>query len=153
MPLLASKYFGDVPYSDADIYSFPDGLPGYESEKTFVIIDLPDKRPLVFLQSAAQSSLCFLAFPVLVADPNYELCVSFEDLARLDLALGRQPVIGQEVFVLALLAVPAGGRATANLMAPVVINLRNRTGLQAIRADRKYSHRHSIEGLGGSSSC
>jgi flagellar assembly factor FliW len=92
-----------------------------------------------------QATLCFLAFPILVADRNYQLAVSAEDLAALDLDRGRQPKLGREVLVLALVSLHDGFSATANLMAPVVLNLETRRGLQAIRPDRLYSHQHPIQ--------
>jgi flagellar assembly factor FliW len=46
---------------------------------------------------------------------------------------------------LALVSLHDGFSATANLMAPLVINLRNRRGVQAIRQDNLYSHQHPIQ--------
>ena len=153
MPLLATKYFGTVPYEDADRFLFPEGLPGYEDENGFVLLNLPGKRPLVFLQSTATAELCFLAFPILVVDPEYALGVSFEDLVRLELPPERRPEIAAEVLVLALLSLQQGRQATANLMAPIVANLKTRRALQAIRSDSKYSHQHAIPGLAQEQPC
>jgi flagellar assembly factor FliW len=92
-----------------------------------------------------QSTLCFFAFPILVADREYPLAVSDEDLAALDLDRGQQPKLGRDVLVLALVSLHEGFSATANLMAPIVLNLKTRRGLQAIRQDNLYSHQHPIE--------
>jgi len=46
--------------------------------------------------------------------------------------------------VLALVSLPDKLSASANLMAPVVLNLKTHRGLQAIREDRVYSHQHLI---------
>jgi flagellar assembly factor FliW len=146
MPLLATKYFGAVSYDPADIYQFPQGLPAFELEKSFVLLDVASKRPLVFLQSAGAPDLCFLAFPILVIDPEYELDVSFEDLTILGLATDRQPIIGTDVLVLALLAIQHAGPPNANLMAPIVINPKNGIGVQAIRSDRHYSFEYPVIG-------
>jgi flagellar assembly factor FliW len=153
MPLLATKYFGKVSCEPADSFHFPLGIPGYQDERSFVILNLPGKEPLVFLQSAQTPALCFLALPILVADPDYRLAVSFEDLQVLELELTRQPRIGSEVLVLALLAIEEGASATANLLSPIVINLKNRLAVQAIRCDFAYSHRHPIPGLDRSEAC
>ena len=108
---------------------------------------MEEKRPLLFLQSTTSCELCFLAFPILVVDPEYELAVSFEDLSSLKLETDRQPAIGAEVLVLALLTLQPGRPATANLMAPIFINLKTRRGLQAIRTDARYSHEQTIPGI------
>jgi flagellar assembly factor FliW len=57
------------------------------------------------------------------------------------------------VLVLALVSLQDGFSATANLMAPVVLNLKTRRGLQAIRQDRVYSHQHPIESLSPGAAC
>ena len=44
---------------------FPEGLPGFERERRFLPLEMPDQHPLVFLQSAATPALCFVTLPVL----------------------------------------------------------------------------------------
>jgi len=153
MPLLATKYFGILSCEPADCYHFPSGIPGFEGEYTFALLNLPGKEPLVFLQSAKTSSLCFLALPILVADPRYRLSVSFEDLEILKLGKTRQPRIGAEVLVLALLALEGEADATANLLSPIVMNVQNHRAVQAIRCDFKYSHCQPLPGLARSEKC
>ena len=145
MPSVDTKYFGTLSYREEAIFEFPHGLPAFEQETRFVLIELPEDAPLVFLQSLAQPALCFLAFPILVAAREYSLQISAEDLAALELNPDRQPELGRDVLVLALVSLHDGFSATANLMAPIVVNLKTRRGLQAIRQDHLYSHQHPIE--------
>jgi flagellar assembly factor FliW len=142
-----TKYFGTLYCREEAVFEFPYGLPAFEQEKRFILIELPENAPLVFVQSLTRPALCFLAFPVLVADQQYRLAVSAEDLNRLDLDGGRQPELGSEVLALTLLSLHDGFSATANLMAPLVLNLKTRRGVQAIRQDRQYSHQHPIVSL------
>ena len=146
MPSIETKYFGTLPYDDGMVYDFRQGLPAFEAEKRFVLLEAPGGSPLVFLQSMAQASLCFAAFPILVVDPNYQLAIAPEDLEALELNLLRQPELGADVMVLALISLHGKFVATANLMAPVVLNLKTRRGLQAIRRDSRYSYKHPIAG-------
>ena len=131
-------------YSEESVFEFPWGLPAFEREKRFVLIESPENAPLVFLQSLADPGLCFLTFPILVVDRDYQLGIVPEDLAALELNTDRQPELGVDVMVLALLSLHDGFSATANLMAPIVINLGTRRALQAIRCDSLYSHEHSF---------
>ena len=142
---IETKYFGTLSCREEAVFEFPDGLPAFEEEKRFVLIEMPENAPLVFLQSLAQPGLCFLAFPILVVDRDYRLAVSAEDLAALELEPGRPPKLGSDVLVLALISLHDGFSATANLMAPIVVNLKTRRGLQAIRQDSLYSHQHPLE--------
>lgn len=144
MLLVETKYFGTLSCSEESVFDFPLGLPAFEDQKRFVPIELPQYAPLVFLQSLSHRELCFLAFPILVADRDYHLDVSRDDLKTLDLDTSRQPQLGIDVLVLALVSLHDGFMATANLLAPIVVNLKTRRGLQAIRQDSVYSHQHPI---------
>ncbi len=156
MPSVETKYFGTLPYAQESVFDFPQGLPAFEEEKTFVLIEAPQGEkaqgdepaatPLVFLQSLTRAGLCFLAFPILAVDKDYQLAVAPEDLEDLDLDAGLQPALGSEVLVLALISLHDELLATANLMAPIVLNLKTRRGLQAIRRDSRYSHEHPVSG-------
>jgi flagellar assembly factor FliW len=145
MPSLDTKYFGVLTYREEAVFEFPQGLPAFEEEHRFVLIEMPENAPLVFLQSLRQPGLCFLAFPILVADREYRLAVSPEDREALQLDGGQQPKLGSEVLVLTLVSLHDGFSATANLMAPIVLNLKTHCGLQAIRQDNLYSHQHPIQ--------
>ena len=147
MPSVYTKYFGILPYREEAVFEFPQGLPAFNEETRFVLIEMPENSPLVFLQSLRQPELCFLAFPILVADREYRLAVCRDDLEALELDEGRQPNLGSEVVVLALVSLHDGFSATANLMAPIVLNLKTLRGLQAIRQDNLYSHQHPIQSL------
>jgi flagellar assembly factor FliW len=144
MPSIETKYFGAMPYSDGIVYEFLHGLPAFEDEKRFLLIEAPNGGPLIFLQSMKQASLCFVAFPIRIVDQGYEPAIALEDLEELGLDVTRQPDLGAEVLVLALLSLDAKAMPTANLMAPVVFNLKTRGGLQAIRRDFRYSHQYPL---------
>lgn len=151
MPLIETKYFGTMSYEGESVFDFPCGLPAFEEEKRFVFIEIAEYAPLVFLQSLTRPSLCFLALPVLSADPDYRLELSSEDGAALELE--GQSECGGGITALALLSLHDGFPATANLMAPVVVNVRTRRALQAIRMDRRYSHQHPLRPPGAAPVC
>jgi flagellar assembly factor FliW len=144
MPSVQTKYFGSLPYLEESAFDFAQGLPAFEQERGFVLIEAPEQAPLVFLQSMLRPSLCFLAFPILVVDKEYQLAIAPEDLEELGLDPRRQPALGAEAMVLALITVHDEFPATANLMAPIVLNVKTRRGLQAIRRDARYSHEHPV---------
>lgn len=153
MPLFATKYFGTLECENTDLFHFPQGLPGFEERTSFVLLNLPKRKPLVFLQSTDHAQLCFLALPILVVNPQYDLSVSIEDLSILKLNLNCQPQIGTDVIILALLSIADGQAATANLLAPIVLNLGARLGAQAIRCDFRYSHQHPVVSLAEAEAC
>jgi len=146
MGILRTKYFGEMEQAEESGFHFPLGLPAFEGEKRFVPIELPGSEPLLFLQSAATPELCFLTFPILVVDPDYELALATEDRAAIGLEESGQPRIGEDVLALALLSVRDGFPVTANLMAPVVVNLKSGEGVQAVRHDARYSFEQPVHG-------
>lgn len=144
MAQLLTKYFGWIDAAPEAFIEFPSGLPGFERERRFVQIRAQAHGPLVFLQSAATPELCFLAAPIQAVDDRYELEMAPEESRVLELPEPAQPGIGGDVEALVLLSLAVEGGATANLLAPVVLNPRSRKAVQAVRRDRRYSSRHSI---------
>ncbi len=65
MPKVLTKYFGSLEYEPKDVVKFPSGLPAFEEELEFIVIEPAAKAPLAFLQSLRQPGLCFLTLPIL----------------------------------------------------------------------------------------
>ncbi len=144
MPVVKTKYFGEMACGEDSAFDFPLGLPGFENETRFVLIENPEQAPLVFLQSVKTRGLCFLALPVAAVEPDYRLEVGPEDRAAIEV-LASVSQSEDAILALTLLSLHDGFPATANLMAPVVANLKTRRAVQAIRSDRMYSHQHPVE--------
>jgi flagellar assembly factor FliW len=87
--------------------------------------------------------LCFITLPVLVVDPQYRLEVSGEDLGQIGLAPGKQPRIGTDVLCLTVISIRESG-PTANLLAPIIVNLRNLKAVQAVAPESEYSLQHVL---------
>jgi flagellar assembly factor FliW len=143
MPLLETKHFGKLSYEAESEIEFPLGLPGFDERKRFVAVHFAESDPLIYLQSLDDPALCFITMPILAIDPRYELRVSGEDLALLGLNPTRQPRIGDDVMCLSVLSIQETG-ATANLLAPILVNLRNRTAVQAVAPESDYSHQFAL---------
>jgi flagellar assembly factor FliW len=144
MPRLLSKYFGELDYSTEAVFQLPEGIPAFEDQTAFVFLDQPRTHPLVFMQSLVNPDWCFITVPVFVVDPGYRLDLAPEDYASLDLAPELVPQIGSDILCLALVTVSRGADPTVNLVAPVVLNLRNRKGVQVIQPSSGYSVRQPL---------
>ncbi|MFB3776005.1 MAG: flagellar assembly protein FliW [Bryobacteraceae bacterium] len=144
MPDLITTYFGSVSYQPECVVEFPLGLPGFDEERRFLLIEQALNKPVVFLQSLSRPELCFITLPVTLICGTYELRLSPEDLETL--GLDRMPASagGPEVVSLAIVTFTEGGPPTANLLSPIVINWRRRVGIQAVPADAPYSHQHPL---------
>jgi flagellar assembly factor FliW len=151
MPKALSRNFGAVEFAPDDRFVFPNGLPGFPRETAFLPVEIPEQLPLVYLQSLQTPDLCFLALPVNCLVPDYRLSASPEDLAVVDLP--PNAVWGPGMLCLAFLCVGEDGAATANLRAPIVVNLQNRRGVQAIQNEDCYPIRFTIATQRGGSEC
>ena len=143
MPVMETKNFGKISFEPDSELEFPSGLPGFDSRKRFVAVRFVESDPIIYLQSLEDSDLCFITMPILAVDPGYRLRVKGEDLGQLGLTAARQPRIGEDVLCLAVLSLRESG-PTANLLAPIVVNLRNRRAVQAVAPESEYSHQHEL---------
>lgn len=139
MPEIHTRKLGTVRYEETSVITFPAGLPGFPARTRFLLIERDAFAPIVFLHSAEAPELCFCAAPVAAVDPDYQLAMTEED-ERLLRAAGTPPCLA----ILAILAPTPSGGWTANLLAPVVIDLKSRRGVQAVRSDARYSHQHPV---------
>lgn len=145
MPLLQTTCFGEIEYPSSAVYQFPAGLPGFENEREFVFLERPGTAPLMFMHSLSSPELCFILLPILVADPDYRLSLVDEDRSELQLPPRPEPRIGDDILCGGLVSV--GNEATVptvNLLAPIVLNLKKRVGMQVIQTQSGYSHRHPL---------
>ena len=140
---METKNFGKISFEPESELEFPSGLPGFDSRRRFVAVRFVESDPLIYLQSLEDPDLCFITMPILAVDPGYKLKMNGEDLDRLGLSPARQPAIGEDVLCLTVISVQETG-PTANLMAPIVVNLRNRKAVQSVPAESDYSHQHAL---------
>jgi flagellar assembly factor FliW len=145
MPEFLSTYLGRIDYREQDVLEFPAGLPGFEQERAFLPIELPDVKPMILFQSLQTANLCFMTLPVLAADNSYKLSMAPEDLRAIGLPEDRQPGIGTDVLCVAILMVAKDRQPTANLLAPLVVNPVTHRGVQAIQVNTDYSHQHELQ--------
>jgi flagellar assembly factor FliW len=139
MPVCKTKFHGKVEYEQEQVLQVPAGLFGFDSETELLLLEIPSLRPLVFVQSTKTADLCFLSLPVQVVDATYRLALREADIRGFGYSIEASPEIGRDLLCLALLTIDEQQAATANLQAPLVIDIKRHRGMQAIVAG-KYSH-------------
>jgi flagellar assembly factor FliW len=143
MPKVLSRNFGAVEFAPGEQFVFPHGLPGFPGETAFLPVEIPDQLPLVYLQSLRTPDLCFVALPVNCLVADFQLSANAEDLSLID--LGPDAARGPQMLCLALLCFGDDGTAAANLRAPVIVNMHNRRGVQAIQNEDRYPIRFPLK--------
>jgi flagellar assembly factor FliW len=143
MPILQTKFHGAIQYEKRQLLRVSEGLFGFPEEKDFLLLELPSSRPLVFIQSARSSDLCFLGLPAQVVDPAYELAIRLEDQIAFGYPEHTPPVMGKDLLCLAILTVGERRPSTANLAAPLLIDIAAHRAMQVI-VSAPYSPRHPL---------
>jgi flagellar assembly factor FliW len=134
--------FADVEVAAEDVLTFPDGLPGYEGRRQFVLLDHPDASPLKVLHAVHGEDPCFL-----VVDPKSVLAGYRCELSASDrLRLGASDE--ETLLWLAIVMVREAGDVTVNLRAPIVINPATMTGRQVMPNGCVYPLHHVLSRSG-----
>lgn len=135
---IATKYHGEIDIQAADIIRFEQGVPGFFDEKQFVLLPLDD-TPFVILQSVQTPALGFVMIEPFSYFPTYE--IELDDATCEQLSLKAEKDVA--VYVILTVAEPFDD-TTANLQAPVVINVRERLGKQVILTNTLYKTKHRL---------
>jgi flagellar assembly factor FliW len=122
---------------DGTVVTMPDGLPGFEKCRRYVIITAPTLAPFTCLQGLDESRPSFLALDPKMLIEDFALDLGDADRARLD---ARKD---DSLLWLALVRFEPEV-AKVNLRAPVVINPRSMSGVQLIAQESPYSTEHPI---------
>lgn len=131
--------FADVEVDPGNVVTFPDGLPGYERHRQFVLIEVEALAPLKVLHAVDGSEPSFLVVDPKSVLPNYRCEISNAD--RLRLGAGDD----DSLVWLAIVIVGGNGETAVNLRAPVVINPSRMLGRQVMPNACVYPLRYVVE--------
>ena len=137
--LVQTTRFGTVEIAEVDKLTFPEGLLGFAGLSNFVLLDDPQDEIFVWLQSCDNPGI---AFPVLEPElffTSYQVQLAKTDLQGLDLS-------ANDTFrVFTIITIPDDPTLmTANMKAPVVVNLKNRIARQCVLQDNSLQIREPI---------
>ena len=123
-----SNRFGDIEISEESLVIFPSGLVGFPNYKRYVVLDVAEESDYQWLQSIEEPSLAFVLIDVRILSSDIRVEIPEEFLPELEI----QP--NDPVLLLAVVTIPSDApeQASANLRAPLVVNVRSRKGKQLI---------------------
>ncbi|SDC11812.1 flagellar assembly factor FliW [Terribacillus halophilus] len=136
---IETKYFGSMTVEEEKVIRFEKGLPGFQDETDFVLIDFPDNPVFQILQSTKTSPVAFV-----VASPyHFHKAYAFDLDESIKEAL--EITKAEHVNVLAILTLrDPFANSTINLQAPLIINGESRKAQQIILSDA-YSSRTPLQ--------
>ncbi len=135
---IKTKTMGLVEINEEQVINLVNGFYGFEEFHKFALMD-SEKEPFLWFQSLEDENLAFILIDPFLFRPDYELDIDDKLL---------QPIDAKEatdILVFALVTIPpTGGPITANLQGPLIINKKNKKGMQAIMNDGKWNTKHDI---------
>lgn len=131
---------GELNIEKTDIIYFPEAIPGFPEEKQFILIPLDEDSPFYYLQSVQTKELCLITANPFTFFIDYEIKLDGEALDKLEI-----PEKEPSIAIYTILTIPEDfKKTTANLLAPLVININNKKGLQFIVQNSDYTTKHFI---------
>jgi flagellar assembly factor FliW len=137
--VIQSTRLGQLEVPEEAIIKFPKGLPGFQNEAAFALVPHGPDSPFAFLQSVSEPDLTFL-----VADPfsffnDYEFELDDEWAQEIGLSEKAPPKVFNIVTVPDKVE-----EMTANLLAPIIINIQTGTAVQVVLEKTVFSTRHRL---------
>ncbi len=128
----------DVAIDPATLFSFAQGIAGFEHCKRFKLFHEEGKNKVFWLQSVDDTSVMFPIVAVETLDIEYEIELSDEDCALIGLesGAGANAQADEIAVVVIVYRDPAqDGKIAANARSPVILNLTSRKGMQKVLQD------------------
>lgn len=139
MITLTSTRFGKLEVDDDDVINFPVGIPGFEDKHQWVLVGEEDNA-IMWLHSADDGALALPVTTPEAVKSDYSAKIPRESLEQ----IGESDM--KNVVLLIVVAIPPGRPwdMTANLRAPILVNMGSRTATQAIALNEDYDFRHMV---------
>lgn len=134
-----TRDFGKIEIDKDQIIHFKNGLPGFENNKDFVLLPFADDSPFIIMQSLANPELAFISVEPGNLVSDYEFKISDQREKELKIKSIN------DILVLNIITLKNKLKdITANLSAPIIINLKEKLGCQIILDNRDFGVRYPI---------
>ncbi len=135
-------FLENLVYSDDDILTFPNGIPGFKDNKRYVIVQVAEFMPFEWLVCIDDDALLrFAVINPMLFKPDYSPNIIKEQIEDLEI---EKP---EDVLLYSIVTIRKDpSESTANLLGPIVINKTKKIGKQIIIEDEKYTIKEKIIG-------
>lgn len=137
--IISTSRFGQIELRQEDVLTFPEGLLGFADLRKFALLDDPNDEIFAWLQSCETPHI---AFPVLEPElfaPQYKPGLTKSDLEALKLTAQ------DKARYFSIVTIPDDPtQMTANLKAPIVVNVADKSARQCVLQDNNLAIREPI---------
>ncbi len=131
--------FDSTVFSEEDVITFPDGIPGFPEIKKYIIVHLEEHAPFHWLISVEDRNVRFVVINPLIFRPDYNPKFNKEELDSLQIENPDDLLL----FSIVTLGRPLS-ESTANLLGPVFINIKKKIGKQIILDGTEYRSKEPV---------
>jgi len=137
-----TAYIGGSKYliEESDVITFSNGIPGFPLLKKFTLVTNPNTSPLQWLSSLEDKKISFPVIDPWIVRKDYVFDLSQECLNNLAIEDEKRMLILSIVNI----SDEGGATVTVNLLAPIIINLKNNLASQIILDSTEYEIKHDI---------
>lgn len=129
--------FGELDVGGEEVITFPDGILGFPELHRYCLVDPGDDTLILWLQSLDDARIAFAVLEPKIFKTDYIAKLSAQELKQLKLDNINQSI------VFTILTIPRDAtQMTANLKAPIVINLKEQVGKQVVLQENEYTLKH-----------
>ena len=132
--------FGEIDVDETKILHFKEGIPAFETEHEFLLLPFEENSPFSFMQSLKSPDLAFLVTNPFLFFPEYSFEIDDDIMKSLEIDAQ------EDLLIYVILTIPNGEvkKMTANLMAPVVLNVKNMQSKQVVLDKSPYQTKHLL---------
>lgn len=130
-----SNHLGQFEYEDTEIILVAKGLLGFEHLTEYILINFKETLPFEWLVSVKEPMIAFPLINPSLVEQNYTIELSKESV---DEKLLRHP---ESNLVFSIVNF-SDQKPTLNLRGPLIINEKEKFGMQLVLNDEKYAFRH-----------
>ena len=131
--------FGQIVIDDSKIIKFASGIPGLEHLKNFVLLHFAETEPICWLQAVEDKNISLPVVDPFIIREDYALDVGDREVAEIE---AKSP---QDLHIVNVVVIPEDlQQMTANLAAPILINVHKNLGRQIVLDGKDYPVRYPI---------
>jgi flagellar assembly factor FliW len=119
-----NRQIGEIDYLSDHVFTFAEGLIGFEGLRSFVVINDAEAEPFRWLVSIEDEDICFPLLDPKFVMPDYEAINKFSKKHTVAVVASLKELIEE---------------STVNLRSPILFDAIRRTGQQVILPDERFA--------------
>lgn len=132
--------FGELEIDEENLIHFEEGIPGFEKHKNFVIVERKESEPIKWLVCIDEPNIVLPVIDPWLIRVDYDVKIDEGTIEMLEIESEK------DVLIVCVLVIPPDNpkNMTINLLAPIVINVKNNQARQLIMEGSEYKIRHKV---------